>query len=37
MPVMDGMEALGRMLRKGKKIPFILYTSYLHYKDDLMG
>ena len=28
MPVMDGMEALGRILRKDRKIPIILNTSY---------
>lgn len=37
MPVMDGMEALGRMLRKRRKIPIILHTSYPHYKDDFMS
>jgi DNA-binding response OmpR family regulator len=37
MPVMDGMETLGRMLRKGRKIPIILHTSYPHYKDDFMS
>jgi two-component system response regulator (stage 0 sporulation protein F) len=37
MPVMDGMEALGRILRKDKNIPVILHTSHEHYKDDLMS
>jgi DNA-binding response OmpR family regulator len=37
MPVMDGMEALGRILGKDKGIPVILHTSHEHYKDDLMS
>ena len=37
MPVMDGMEALGRILRKNKKIPIILHTSYSHYKEDFLS
>jgi len=37
MPVMDGMEALGRIIGKHKDIPIILYSSYPHYKDDFMS
>jgi two-component system response regulator (stage 0 sporulation protein F) len=37
MPVMDGMEALGRILRKGRKIPIILNTSYSAYRGDFMS
>ena len=37
MPVMDGMEALGRILWKNRKIPIILHTSYSHYKEDFMS
>ena len=37
MPVMDGMEALGRMIGKHKDIPIILYSSYPHYRDDFMS
>jgi len=37
MPVMDGMEALGRILGKKRKIPIILHTSYSHYKEDFMS
>lgn len=37
MPVMDGMEALGRILRKNRKIPIILHTSYSRYKEDFMS
>jgi DNA-binding response OmpR family regulator len=37
MPVMDGMEALGRILGRGREIPVILHTSHEHYKDDLMS
>jgi two-component system, response regulator, stage 0 sporulation protein F len=36
MPVMDGMEALSRILRKDKKIPIILNTSYSGYQQDFM-
>ncbi len=34
MPVMDGMEALGSILGKNRKIPTILHTSYPEYRED---
>jgi two-component system response regulator (stage 0 sporulation protein F) len=37
MPVMDGMEALGRIVGQHKDIPIILYSSYPHYKEDFMS
>lgn len=37
MPVMDGMEALGRIIRKHRDIPIILNTAYLSYRDDFMS
>jgi DNA-binding response OmpR family regulator len=37
MPVMDGMEALGRIIGKHKDIPIVLYSSYPHYRDDFMS
>jgi len=37
MPVMDGMEALGRILGKDRKIPIILNTSYPGYQQDFMS
>ncbi len=37
MPVMDGREALGRILRKNRKIPIILHTSHSRYKEDFMS
>jgi CheY-like chemotaxis protein len=37
MPVMDGMETLGRILRRHRKIPIILHTSHLHYKENFMS
>ncbi len=37
MPVMDGMEALGRIVGKDRKIPVILNTSYPGYRDDFMS
>ncbi len=37
MPVMDGMEALGRIVGKDRKIPIILNTSYSGYRDDFMS
>src|SRR4030042_2931376 len=32
MPVMDGMEALGRIVGKERKIPIILTTYYSGYR-----
>ena len=37
MPVMDGMEALGRIVGKDRKIPIILNTSYPGYREDFMS
>jgi two-component system response regulator (stage 0 sporulation protein F) len=37
MPVMDGIEALGRIVGKDRKIPVILNTSYPGYRDDFMS
>ncbi len=37
MPVMDGMEALGRIVSKERKIPIILNTSYSGYREDFMS
>jgi two-component system response regulator (stage 0 sporulation protein F) len=37
MPVMDGMEALGRIVGKDRKIPIILNSSYPGYQDDFMS
>jgi two-component system response regulator (stage 0 sporulation protein F) len=37
MPVMNGMEALGRIVGKGRKIPIILNTSYPGYRQDFMS
>jgi len=37
MPVMDGMEALGRIVGKERKIPIILNTSYSRYREDFMS
>jgi DNA-binding response OmpR family regulator len=37
MPVMDGMETLGRILRKTRKIPIILHTSYTDYRQNFMS
>lgn len=37
MPVMNGMEALGRILGKEKRIPVILNTSYSGYQQDFMS
>jgi CheY-like chemotaxis protein len=36
MPEMDGMEAMTRILRKHRKIPVILNTSYSSYREDFM-
>ena len=37
MPVMDGMEALGRMIGRYRYVPIILHTSYPQYKEDFMS
>jgi two-component system response regulator (stage 0 sporulation protein F) len=37
MPVMDGMEALGRIVGKDREIPIILNTSYPGYREDFMS
>jgi len=37
MPVMNGMEALGRIVGKERKIPIILNTSYSGYRQDFMS
>ena len=37
MPVMDGMEALGRIVGKDRNIPIILNTSYPGYQEDFMS
>lgn len=37
MPVMNGMEALGRIVSKERKIPIILNTSYSGYRQDFMS
>lgn len=36
MPVMDGIETLGKIINKKKDIPVILNTAYSSYKDDFM-
>ncbi len=35
MPVMDGIETLGPILGKERKIPIILHTSHAEYQEDL--
>ena len=37
MPVMDGMEALGRIIGRYRDVPIILYSSYPHYKEEFMS
>jgi two-component system response regulator (stage 0 sporulation protein F) len=37
MPVMDGMEALGRMIGQNRDVPIILHTSYPHYRENFMS
>jgi len=36
MPVMDGMEALGKIVGRERKIPIILNSSYPGYREDFM-
>lgn len=37
MPVMDGMEALGQIMGRERRIPIILHTSYPGYREDFMS
>lgn len=37
MPRMDGMEAMGKILSKNRKIPIIINTAYSSYKDNFMS
>jgi CheY-like chemotaxis protein len=37
MPIMNGMEALGRIVGKDRKIPIILNSSYPGYRQDFMS
>ena len=37
MPVMDGMETLGRIIREYRDVPIILNTAYSSYKNDFMS
>jgi CheY-like chemotaxis protein len=37
MPVMDGIETLGRIVGKERKIPIILNTSYPDYRQDFLS
>jgi DNA-binding response OmpR family regulator len=36
MPEMDGIEVLGKIVSRYKKMPVILHTAYAHYKNDFM-
>ncbi|MBP9023226.1 MAG: response regulator [Spirochaetes bacterium] len=36
MPEMDGIEALGKIISRDKKIPIIIYTAYSNYKSNFM-
>ncbi|ODS34417.1 MAG: two component response regulator [Candidatus Scalindua rubra] len=37
IPKMNGIEAMGRILSKNKKIPIIINTAYSNYKDSFMS
>lgn len=37
MPAMDGMEALGRIIRRYRDVPIILNTAYSRYREDFMS
>jgi len=37
MPVMDGLEALGKIIGKQRDIPIIIHSAYSSYKDDFMS
>lgn len=36
MPEMDGIEVLGKIVSRDKKMPVILHTAYAYYKNDFM-
>ncbi len=36
MPVMDGIEALGKIVSRHRKMPVILHSTYPHYHTDFM-
>ncbi len=36
MPEMDGIEALGKIFSKDKKVPIIIHTAYSNYKSNFM-
>jgi DNA-binding response OmpR family regulator len=37
MPVMNGMETIGRIMREHREVPIILNTAYSSYRDDFMS
>ena len=37
MPIMDGLEALGKVIGKERDIPIIIHSAYSSYKDDFMS
>jgi two-component system, response regulator, stage 0 sporulation protein F len=37
MPVMDGLEALGKIIGKERNIPVIIHSAYSSYKEDFMS
>lgn len=37
MPVMDGLEALGKIIGKERNIPVIIHSAYSSYKDDFIS
>jgi DNA-binding NarL/FixJ family response regulator len=36
MPVMDGIEALGKIVSRYRKMPIILHSGYPYYQTDFM-
>ncbi len=36
MPVMDGIETMGKILSRNKGVPVIINTAYSNYKDSFM-
>ncbi len=37
LPRMDGIESMGRIINKNKKLPIIINTAYSDYKDNFMS
>jgi DNA-binding NtrC family response regulator len=37
MPIMDGLDALGKILDRDPRVPVIIHTAYSSYRDNFMS